>query len=200
MGLLSIIRKVKEKEREIRLLLLGLDNAGKSTVLKQFLGKSSEEISSISPTLGFDIKSKDFNGFMLNIWDVGGQTSIRAFWRNYFEETDGLVFVIDASDRERILECREELMKVLKQEKLVGASVLILANKQDIKGALNTEEIELILGMKQVEGSEERGDLMFKNRHAKVFACSAVEKGNEGLLKGFEWIVQDVGRRMYRLV
>ena len=86
MGLLSILKKLKEKEKEVRILVLGLDNAGKTTVLRRLCG---EDITTVEPTLGFDIKSLDHAGYKLNIWDVGGQQTIRAYWRNYFEKTDG---------------------------------------------------------------------------------------------------------------
>lgn len=83
MGLLSILKKVKQKERELRLLILGLDNAGKTTILKKFNG---EDINEISPTVGFNIKTLEYAGYTLNVWDVGGQSTIRAYWRNYFEQ------------------------------------------------------------------------------------------------------------------
>jgi ADP-ribosylation factor-like protein 2 len=90
MGLLSILKKVKQKEKELRLLFLGLDNAGKTTILKKFNG---EDITEISPTLGFNIKTLEHMGYTLNIWDIGGQTTLRSYWRNYFEATDGIVWV-----------------------------------------------------------------------------------------------------------
>ena len=94
MGLLSILRKLKEKEKDVRILMLGLDNAGKTTILKKFNG---EDINSISPTLGFNIKTLEHKGYNLNIWDVGGQKSLRSYWRNYFETTDGLIWVVDSA-------------------------------------------------------------------------------------------------------
>ena len=98
MGLLTILKKMKEKEKEMRLLMLGLDNAGKTTILKKFNG---EDISTISPTLGFNIKTLEHGGFKLNIWDVGGQKSLRSYWKNYFETTDGLIWVVDSADKRR---------------------------------------------------------------------------------------------------
>ena len=110
MGLLSIIRKQKRKEKEMRILMLyiyfvhliirGLDNAGKTTILKKFL---NEDINTISPTLGFKIHSVDYksykryinefnNRYHLNIWDIGGQKTIRNYWRNYYEEVS--IFLI----------------------------------------------------------------------------------------------------------
>jgi ADP-ribosylation factor-like protein 3 len=83
MGLLSILRKLKSSpDRELRILLLGLDNAGKTTLLKQL---ASEDVSHITPTQGFNIKSVQSEGFKLNVWDIGGQRKIRPYWRNYFE-------------------------------------------------------------------------------------------------------------------
>eukprot|EP00043_Microstomoeca_roanoka_P003687 m.45236 g.45236 ORF g.45236 m.45236 type:complete len:108 (+) comp12165_c0_seq1:38-361(+) len=90
MGLLTIIKKLKMKEKTIRILILGLDNAGKTTILRKFNG---DDISSIMPTLGFNIKSLEHDGYTLDFWDVGGQKSLRSYWRNYFEKTDGLIWV-----------------------------------------------------------------------------------------------------------
>jgi ADP-ribosylation factor-like protein 2 len=102
MGLLKILKKVKQQEKEVRLLMLGLDNAGKTTILKKFNG---EDISTISPTLGFNIKTLEHRGYKLNVWDVGGQQTIRSYWRNYFEQTDGLVWVVDSADARRLQDC-----------------------------------------------------------------------------------------------
>ncbi|KAG8493194.1 hypothetical protein CXB51_010611 [Gossypium anomalum] len=74
-----------------------------------------------------------FSRYTLNIWDVGGQRTIRSYWRNYFEQTDGLVWVVDSSDLRRLDDCKMELDNLLKEERLSGASLLILVNKQDIK-------------------------------------------------------------------
>uniref|UniRef100_A0A480MPG6 ADP-ribosylation factor-like protein 2 isoform 1 n=2 Tax=Sus scrofa TaxID=9823 RepID=A0A480MPG6_PIG len=91
----------------------GLDNAGKTTILKKFNG---EDIDTISPTLGFNIKTLEHRGFKLNIWDVGGQKSLRSYWRNYFESTDGLIWVVDSADRQRMQDCQRELQSLLVEE------------------------------------------------------------------------------------
>jgi ADP-ribosylation factor-like protein 3 len=88
MGLLSLIRKLKRSDKEARILVLGLDNAGKTTILKSL---SEEDISHIMPTQGFNIKSLVHDGFKLHVWDIGGQKAIRPYWRNYYENTDALV-------------------------------------------------------------------------------------------------------------
>ena len=129
MGLLTILKKMKQKEKEVRLLMLGLDNAGKTTILKKFNG---EDIDTISPTLGFNIKTLDHRGLKLNIWDVGGQKSLRSYWRNYFEATDGLIWVVDSADKTRMADCAKELGALLQEERLLGATLLVFANKQVI--------------------------------------------------------------------
>ena len=72
---------------------------------------------------------------------MGGQKTLRSYWRNYYEQTDGLVWVIDSSDLRRLDDCKAELHNLLKEERLSGASLLVLANKQDIRGALKPSEI-----------------------------------------------------------
>eukprot|EP01116_Phalansterium_solitarium_P005298 TRINITY_DN1682_c0_g1_i1.p1 TRINITY_DN1682_c0_g1~~TRINITY_DN1682_c0_g1_i1.p1 ORF type:complete len:205 (+),score=52.90 TRINITY_DN1682_c0_g1_i1:57-617(+) len=185
MGLLTILRKIKLKEKEMRLLMLGLDNAGKTTILKKFNG---EDIDEISPTLGFNIKTLEYNSFKLNVWDVGGQKSLRSYWRNYFEENDGVVWVVDSADRRRLEDCRAELQQLLKEEKLAGASLLIFANKQDVEGALTAEQIVDVLDL--------RGSIGV-NRHWNIVACSAYT--GAGLLEGVDWIVSDIASRIYML-
>jgi GTPase SAR1 family protein len=94
-GLLGLLRKLKKSDKEARILVLGLDNAGKTTIVKKM---SDEDITHTMPTQGFNIKSVTKDGFKLNVWDVGGQREIRPYWRNYFDNTDALVYVIDSAD------------------------------------------------------------------------------------------------------
>ncbi|PWN52694.1 ARF/SAR superfamily [Violaceomyces palustris] len=182
MGLLSIIRKNKQKEKELRLLFLGLDNAGKTTILKRVNGQ--DDISQVSPTLGFDIKTFVHKGYTLNVWDVGGQRSLRPYWRNYFESTDAVVWVVDSGDRSRLEDCREELWSLLGEEKLAGATILILANKQDIQGSMSAPEIATRLGLEEI-----------RSHSWRIQPCSAYT--GENLLQGLDWCVQDVARRIY---
>ncbi|KAK9728055.1 ADP-ribosylation factor-like protein 2 [Basidiobolus ranarum] len=181
MGLLTILKKNRQKEKEMRLLMLGLDNAGKTTILKRING---ENIDMISPTLGFNIKTLEHSGYKLNIWDVGGQKSIRSYWRNYFEQTDGLIWVVDSADRLRIQDCKNELAALLKEERLSGATLLVLANKQDLAGALSELEIRRALELDSIQA-----------HHWAILSCSAVT--GENLLTGMDWIVNDIASRIY---
>merc|ERR1712159_421979 len=138
MGLLSLLRGLKKSETEVRILMLGLDNSGKTSILKRL---SDEDISTIMPTQGFNIKSLMHEGFKLNVWDIGGQKSIRPYWRNYFDQTDALIYVIDSADRRRMEETGIELGQLLEEEKLAGVPVLIFANKSDLMNAMPTDEL-----------------------------------------------------------
>jgi ADP-ribosylation factor-like protein 2 len=120
------------------------------------------------------------------VWDVGGQRTIRSYWRNYFEATDGLIWVVDSADRRRLRDCRDELLGLLSQEKLAGASLLIFANKQDLEGALSREDIAAAL---------ELGSEVFAKRHWTIVSCSAVT--GEGLVGGMEWMVGDIASRIF---
>eukprot|EP01134_Creolimax_fragrantissima_P002791 CFRG2791T1 len=183
MGLLTIVRKLRRKEREMRILMLGLDNAGKTTIVKRLCG---EDIDTISPTLGFNIKTIEMLGFKLNIWDVGGQKSLRSYWRNYFESTDGLIWVVDSADKYRLDDCAQNLRTLLQEERLQGATLLIFANKQDLPGALGVKEIQEALQLDNIEG-----------HHWQIMACSAVT--TDALVDGMEWIVEDIQSRVYLL-
>jgi ADP-ribosylation factor-like protein 2 len=183
MGLLKILKKTKEREREVRLLMLGLDNAGKTTILKKYNG---EDVSTISPTLGFNIKTLEYQGYQLNVWDVGGQSTIRSYWRNYFEQTDGLIWVVDSGDKLRLEDCRRELHMLLQQERLAGASLLVFCNKQDLQGALTLDAIKDFLKLDELT-----------TRHWAVVACSAMT--GKGLLAGIDWIVQDIAARIFMM-
>src|SRR5690242_11369744 len=98
------------------------------------------DVNKISPTLGFTINTLKSGDYTINMWDIGGQTTIRSYWRNYFEQTDGVVWVADSSDKLRLSDCKEELHNLLKQDKLAGSALLVMCNKQDIEGSLKTNE------------------------------------------------------------
>ncbi|KAG9048364.1 ADP-ribosylation factor-like protein 2 [Tulasnella sp. UAMH 9824] len=181
MGLLTVIRKNRRKEREMRVLFLGLDNAGKTTIIKKLNG---DDINSISPTLGFEIKTFIHGKYTLNIWDVGGQRMLRPYWRNYFEQTDALVWVVDSSDRMRMGDCKEELHTLLQEDRLAGASLLVYANKQDLEGAMSAAEIRDALDLNALT-----------THHWKILSCSAVLGTN--LVEGLDWVVGEVAGRLY---
>lgn len=138
MGLLTIVKKQKLRDREIRCLLLGLDNAGKSTIVNQLLPQERRQ-QHVSPTVGFAIHNIEMGPYNVSIWDVGGQTTLRPFWDNYYDTTDVLVWCIDLSSSHRLPESLHEL-----QPFLMGDSrVIIAVNKCDLLQDYQSELLEL---------------------------------------------------------
>ncbi|XP_069016650.1 ADP-ribosylation factor-like protein 3 [Embiotoca jacksoni] len=179
-GLLSILRRLKQSpEQEVHLLLLGLDNAGKTTLLKQL---AAEDVNHITPTQGFNIKSVQSSGFKLNVWDIGGQRNIRPYWRNYFENIDVLIYVIDSSDRKRFEETGLELAELLEEEKLASVPLLIFANKQDLMTASPASELAESLSLHTI-----------RDRMWQVQACSA--QTAEGVQDGMNWVCRNISFR-----
>ncbi|NXS42141.1 ARL14 protein, partial [Balaeniceps rex] len=135
------------KVKQANILMLGLDSAGKSTLLYKF--KYNDVFLTI-PTIGFNVDmietGKDFT---LTFWDVGGQQKMRQVWCNFLENTDGLLYVVDSSDKQCLDESKKEFELILKNEFMKSVPVVVLANKQDLPGALNAEEITRRFNMKK---------------------------------------------------
>ena len=159
-------------KKEVKILMLGLDAVGKTTILYQL--KMGETVKTI-PTLGFNVERIENKNFNFNIWDVGGQDKIRVLWKHYYQNTDGLIFVVDSNDQDRIEDAAEELKKMLAEEELKDCAVLVMANKQDLNGALAPGEVTKRLGM---------GDL--KGRTWLVQGTSATT--GQGLKEGLDWM------------
>ncbi|XP_059488983.1 ADP-ribosylation factor-like protein 3 [Neocloeon triangulifer] len=180
MGFLALLKKFRSsQEKELRILLLGLDNAGKTTLLKKF---ASEDVTHITPTQGFNIKSVQAEGYKLNVWDIGGQRKIRPYWRNYFENTDVLIYVIDSADLRRLDETAHELSELLTEEKLSGVPLLIYANKQDLDYAASASNIAEDLSLHTI-----------KDRAWQIQPCSATS--GEGVKDGMEWVCTNINQK-----
>ena len=161
---------------QCKVLLVGLDNAGKTTILRKL---SDEDITTTTPTQGFNIKSILHNGFKLNVWDIGGQKTIRPYWRNYYENTEALIYVVDAADRKRVDEAGYELNEILGEDKLATVPLLVFANKSDLITALSADDVAESLSLFNI-----------KDRPWQIQACSA--KDGTGLEEGLRWVVKQV--------
>jgi GTPase SAR1 family protein len=116
------------------------------------------------------------NQSQFQVWDLGGQTSIRPYWRCYYPNTDAIIFVVDSADSERMPVARGELAAMLEEEDLRDAILLVFANKQDQKGAMNAQQISDALGLPEV-----------RNRQWSIQEASALQ--GKGLFEGFDWLV-----------
>ena len=96
---------------------------------------------------GFNVETVEYKNIQFTVWDVGGQDKIRPLWRHYFQNTQGIIFVVDSNDRDRVVEAREELQRMLNEDELRDALLLVFANKQDLPNAMNAAEITDKLGL-----------------------------------------------------
>eukprot|EP01094_Clydonella_sp_ATCC50884_P013359 TRINITY_DN23635_c0_g1_i1.p1 TRINITY_DN23635_c0_g1~~TRINITY_DN23635_c0_g1_i1.p1 ORF type:complete len:182 (+),score=19.25 TRINITY_DN23635_c0_g1_i1:136-681(+) len=159
--------------QDVRILILGLDGAGKTTILYKL--QCGEVVTTI-PTIGFNMETVTYKNVKLSVWDLGGQTSIRPYWRCYYSNTSAVIYVVDSADPERLSIVKEELLCMLEEEELRGVPLLILANKQDLPGALPAEKI-----------SEELGLTAIKKRPYQIMKASAIQ--GVGLMEGLDWVV-----------
>ncbi|EDV24754.1 uncharacterized protein TRIADDRAFT_17057, partial [Trichoplax adhaerens] len=123
---------------EITLLTVGLDGAGKSTILRCLQGGIIE---GVSTTVGFNNFSLQLYGRKIITYDVGGGPRIRGIWKNYYHDVHGIIYVVDASDHNKLEENLEVLEEVVKHDKSKGKPILVLANKQDIPNAIDKERL-----------------------------------------------------------
>jgi ADP-ribosylation factor protein 1 len=157
---------------EMRILMVGLDAAGKTTILYKL--KLGEIVTTI-PTIGFNVETVEYKNISFTVWDVGGQDKIRPLWRHYFQNTQGLIFVIDSNDRERVNEAKEELMRMLNEDELRDAILLVFANKQDLPNAMNAAEITDKLGLHSL-------------RNRQWFIQATCATSGDGLYEGLDWL------------
>ncbi|TFY62811.1 hypothetical protein EVG20_g6564 [Dentipellis fragilis] len=168
-------------KKEMRILMVGLDAAGKTTILYKL--KLGEIVTTI-PTIGFNVETVEYKNISFTVWDVGGQDKIRPLWRHYFQNTQGIIFVVDSNDRERVSEAREELQRMLNEDELRDALLLVFANKQDLPNAMNASEITDKLGLQGL-------------RQRTWYIQAACATSGDGLYEGLEWLSANIKRRCH---
>jgi len=165
--------------KDCRILMVGLDAAGKTTILYKL--KLGEVVTTI-PTIGFNVETVEYKNTNFTVWDVGGQDKIRPLWRHYYQNTQGLVFVVDSNDRDRINEARDELMKMLNEDEMREAILLVFANKQDLPNAMSAADITEKLQLNTL-------------RNRQWYIQSTCATSGDGLFEGFDWLTQNVQKK-----
>ncbi|CAE7542728.1 ARF3 [Symbiodinium sp. CCMP2592] len=168
-------------KREVCIIMVGLDSAGKTTTLYRL--KLGVQVRTL-PTVGFNVEKLEYKNIVFTVWDLGGQTRTRQIWQHYYQSTDGLIFVIDSSDRERIEEAHEELMRMLQREEMKDAVLLVMANKQDLPNAMSTQELVQRLGLHELG--------KYRRKWLVQETCATV---GEGLHEGLDWLAQAIAER-----
>ncbi|CAO3593099.1 unnamed protein product [Absidia cylindrospora] len=166
-------------KKEMRILMVGLDAAGKTTILYKL--KLGEIVTTI-PTIGFNVETVEYKNISFTVWDVGGQDKIRPLWRHYFQNTEGIIFVVDSNNCDCVSEARDELQRMLNEDELRDSLLLVFANKQDLPNAMNAAEITDKLGLHSL-------------RNRQWYIQSACATSGDGLYEGLEWLSANLKRR-----
>lgn len=180
-GVLSTIKNLFSSfsDRDRRIIMIGLDAAGKSTILYRLnLG----EVLTTIPTVGFNVETVEYKRLSMQIWDIGGQHKIRPLWRHYYQNTDAIIYVVDSADRERMEEAHEELSRALENDELRGVPLLVYANKQDLPNAMKPQEVADTMGLNKL-----------RTRQWKV--QGSIMMTGDGLYEGMDWVTNQLKAR-----
>ncbi|XP_032074040.1 ADP-ribosylation factor-related protein 1 [Thamnophis elegans] len=190
--LLSGLYKYMFRRDEYCILILGLDNAGKTTFLEQTKTRFNKNykgmsLSKITTTVGLNIGTIDAGKARLMFWDLGGQDELQSLWDKYYAESHGVIYIIDSTDEERLSESKRAFEKMITNEVLEGVPLLVLANKQDIENCLSIPDIKTAFS-----------DCINKigKRDCLTQSCSALT--GKGVNEGIEWMVRSVVRNIHR--
>ena len=162
--------------KQLRILILGLDGAGKTTILYRL--QVGDVVTTI-PTIGFNVESVTYKNLKFQVWDLGGQTSIRPYWRCYYLNTDAVIYVVDSQDKDRVGISKQELLAMLEEDELKDAILCVFANKQDMEGAMTATDVSNALGLSSL-----------KTRTWSIFKTSATK--GDGLEEAMDWLVDAI--------
>ena len=167
------------KNQEMKILMLGFSEAGKTTILYKL---NHGEHVKIIPTIGFNLETIEYKGLNMNALDIGGADRIRRLWNYYFHNSQSLIFVVDSNDIELIDEARDELHSLLEEDELRDAVLLVYANKQDLPNAIKPSELGNILRLNTIT-----------NRPWKVQGTCAII--GDGLCEGLGWLCEQINKK-----
>jgi len=184
MGLFKMIaRALGLSKTEARILVIGLDNSGKTTLINHLKPKKATTLE-VTPTVGFQVEEFSKNNINFTVYDMSGQGRYRSLWEHYYADVQAIIYVLDSADRLRMCVAKEELEQLLNHEhiKSTRCPVLFFANKMDAPGALSLEEC-----MEELE--------LDKLRDKPWHITSSNAKSGAGIAEGIEWLCDSIGER-----
>jgi len=159
------------KKKDARIVMVGLDAAGKTTVLYKL--KLNDVVTTI-PTIGFNVERVEYKSLKMTIWDIGGQDRLRPLWRHYYENTNGIIFVVDSCDAKRLQLARDEISKMMSEPALRDAKLVVFANKQDMPQALPATDLVAQLELRMLK--------------QKWYLQPTSATTGQGLYEGLDWL------------
>ncbi|KAK0415830.1 hypothetical protein QR680_012144 [Steinernema hermaphroditum] len=181
MGILSSLGSIFQSRRKaVNILVLGLDNSGKTTIINK-MKPTDAQVTQIVPTVGYSVDRFSAGNMLFSSFDMSGQSKYRSLWENYYAACEGIVFVVDSNDRLRMAVARDELWMVLDHKDIVSNKVpiIVLANKMDEKGAMTPTEVTKELGLDSI-----------RDQNWTIVATCALT--GEGLQHGMEWLASNI--------
>lgn len=171
---------LSSKKKEAKVLCIGLDNSGKSTIINS-IKANDFQVSVIQPTTGFNTEKVSIKGMLFTIFDMSGGTRYRNLWEHYFSEVDAVIFVVDVSDKMRVVVAKEELDFMLAHDdfKPRNIPILLLANKVDLQGGASVGEIKCDLELDKI-----------RSKKWNIIGCNG--KNGDGVETGFDWLIQAI--------
>jgi ADP-ribosylation factor-like protein 6 len=190
-GRRSFFRKIVSavglgRKKKASILILGLDNSGKTTLLKHLKASTSsskgiEETKEVVPTVGFSVENFEKDSLSFTCFDMSGQSKYRSLWERYYKDVQAIIWVVDATDKFRMCVVEDELTSLLEHDAISGQRfpVLFFANKMDVAGSLEPEDIATKLELHDID-----------DRPWFISASNALT--GEGVSKGIEWLTEQL--------
>tara|TARA_B100001758_G_C18373688_1_gene592980 strand:+ start:726 stop:1238 length:513 start_codon:yes stop_codon:yes gene_type:complete len=163
--------------KDVKGLMLGLDGAGKTTILYNL---KLNEVKHTIPTIGFNVETVTYRNLNLTIWDIGGQEKIRKLWRHYYNNIDMLIYVVDSNDMGRLDETKNELHSLINEDQLRDMkAILIYCNKMDLPNSISCVDLAEKLELNKI-----------KNKKWYIQPSCAAK--NQGLYEGLQWLSDNI--------